>query len=477
VLGRFEPSIVFASYNERRVRLGIASGLAGDQKIIPILGQDLLSLNTEQGPVHLYRLIADRLIAKYRVKPDQLPADYTIADVACAVPAFERDPQLVYSQVATAYRHVLNEQLNGRFPEPIVQLAKIPFFRLFVALTFDDLLERAIKLERRTDLHVIANEQHEVPDLTDQQKASGVPIVFRMMGITTSEAGYALTDEDMLEFMFHLHSPLRRPKRLIDELCQNHLLVIGAGFPDWVTRFFLRATRGQLERLRHDRKKFQIIVDHHVSSDAKLSAFLERFARNTLVYTEGDPAAFVAELYGRCSARGLLDIAPQKVAAVPIQTREPEIFLSYASEDRQLAVSVRDQLAEKGFSVWFDKNATPETGIKAGEDWEARIRSMIRRCEIFIPLLSPNSLTVQPGVVRREWCWAVERLPDYYGTNRSFIAPLIVDNCDPDDVGLPDTFRRLEIKRLVQGRVAEDFVMMLDRELREAKRNQRQQAN
>jgi hypothetical protein len=62
----------------------------------------------------------------------------------------------------------------------------------------------------------------------------------------------------------------------------------------------------------------------------------------------------VAELYGRCSARGLLDVAPQKVAAVPIQTREPEIFLSYASEDRQLAVSVRDQLAEKGFSVWFD---------------------------------------------------------------------------------------------------------------------------
>ena len=73
-----------------------------NQKIIPVLGQDLLNLNTEQGPVHLYRLIADRLIAKYRVKSDQLPADYTIADVACAVPAFERDPQLVYSQVANA---------------------------------------------------------------------------------------------------------------------------------------------------------------------------------------------------------------------------------------------------------------------------------------------------------------------------------------------------------------------------------------
>jgi hypothetical protein len=39
-----------------------------------------------------------------------------------------------------------------------------------------------------------------------EQKTSSLPIIFRMMGITTSEAGYALTDEDMLEFVFHLHS-------------------------------------------------------------------------------------------------------------------------------------------------------------------------------------------------------------------------------------------------------------------------------
>jgi len=116
-------------------------------------------------------------------------------------------------------------------------------------------------------------------------------------------------------------------------------------------------------------------------------------------------------------------------------------------------------------------------GIKAGEDWEAKIRFMIKRCEIFIPLLSENSLVDQPGVVRREWCWAVERLPDFYGTRRSFIAPLIVDHCDPDGAGVPYEFRRLEIKRLTRGRLEDDFVMMLDQQLREAKRNQRQQAN
>jgi hypothetical protein len=60
--------------------------------------------------------------------------------VACAVPDFGKDPQLVYSQVATAYKFVVNEQINGKLPEPIEQLARIPFFRLFVALTFDDLL-------------------------------------------------------------------------------------------------------------------------------------------------------------------------------------------------------------------------------------------------------------------------------------------------------------------------------------------------
>ena len=64
-----------------------------------------------------------------------------------------------------------------------------------------------------------------------------------------------------------------------------------------------------------------------------------------------------------------------------------EIFLSYASEDRELAEQVQLALAGSGHHVFYDKESLP-----AGNDYHARIRSAVQRADIFVFLISPNSV-------------------------------------------------------------------------------------
>ena len=66
------------------------------------------------------------------------------------------------------------------------------------------------------------------------------------------------------------------------------------------------------------------------------------------------------------------------------------IFLSYASEDRDLADQVQLALGGVGHQVFFDRESLPAAG-----DYHARIRSAVDQSEVFVFLISPDS--VAPG--------------------------------------------------------------------------------
>lgn len=60
-----------------------------------------------------------------------------------------------------------------------------------------------------------------------------------------------------------------------------------------------------------------------------------------------------------------------------------DVFLSFASEDRQIAEQVQLALTGAGHHVFFDKESLP-----AGGDYHARIRNAIAQSEIFVCLVS-----------------------------------------------------------------------------------------
>ena len=65
-----------------------------------------------------------------------------------------------------------------------------------------------------------------------------------------------------------------------------------------------------------------------------------------------------------------------------------QIFLSYASEDRERAEEIQLALVNSGNQVFFDKTSLP-----AGGDYHSRIQIAVQSSDIFVFLISPNSVT------------------------------------------------------------------------------------
>jgi formylglycine-generating enzyme required for sulfatase activity len=63
------------------------------------------------------------------------------------------------------------------------------------------------------------------------------------------------------------------------------------------------------------------------------------------------------------------------------------LFLSYASQDRAAAESIRQALAAQGHDIFFDREDLP-----AGASFDDRIRDAIGGCDLFVVLISPDTV-------------------------------------------------------------------------------------
>jgi len=76
------------------------------------------------------------------------------------------------------------------------------------------------------------------------------------------------------------------------------------------------------------------------------------------------------------------------------------IFISYSSKDRDRVTSLADDLQVLGHEVWFDGELTRAGGQK----WWSNILDNLRRSDVFIFALTPNSLASDP--CKREYRYA-----------------------------------------------------------------------
>lgn len=80
------------------------------------------------------------------------------------------------------------------------------------------------------------------------------------------------------------------------------------------------------------------------------------------------------------------------------------VFLSYASQDAEVAQRICAVLRQAGLEVWIDQSE-----LRGGDAWDTSIRRQIRECALFIPLISLNTNTRSEGYFRLEWKLAVDR--------------------------------------------------------------------
>ena len=138
------------------------------------------------------------------------------------------------------------------------------------------------------------------------------------------------------------------------------------------------------------------------------------------------------------------------------------IFLSYASQDAEVARRLCDALRAVGLDVWFDQSA-----LRGGDAWDASIRRQIKECALFVPIISANTQVREEGYFRLEWKLAVDR-SHLMAEDRAFLLPVVIDATIDANARVPEKFREVQWTHLPAGDASAAFAERVQRLLRGA---------
>jgi hypothetical protein len=411
------------------------------RKVIPVIGEELLQVEIEGKTVPLYNWMAKRLASELDVPASELPSPASLNDVACRYLArSDSNRNSVYMRLWI----IMDEaKANLRAPMPLRQLAEITDFNLFLTTTFDSLMESALNEIRKKESESFTYSPTDRQDLP-AGKDHLPPTVYHLFGTLDVSPTYAVSREDLLEWIYAMESQ-SRPKNLFDELRQNYLLILGAQFSDWLPWFLrLRVEK----RLSETRDWFEYLADSQMDESADI-VFLRHFSKQTKRY-EGGAVKFVEELWTRWTKNRPTLPGPPSLPLPPEPPRGA-IFVSYASEDLDAAKKLKVGLDSTELEVWFDK-----AELQGGDAFALKITNNINRCSFFLPLISQNSVGKRDRFFIKEWNCALERAKGYL-EDQIFIIPVVIDQTNINAAAVPDQFRNKQVVHLPGGEATLDF--------------------
>ena len=308
---------------------------------------------------------------------------------------------------------------NQEIEPSLMQLLQLRCFRLVLATSIDPYLEIAME-------KVWGKGNFEVVQIEDAQQLFK-PVTFDEFGVTKptlcyvfgkvnanislSENHFVLSENDAMEKIsnwFENH----KNNRFLKYVRNFRLLSIGCQFDDWMFRFFWFLLRGRVGTEADG----QVAVE--VTDDDKLKHYLEQ----EKVKVFASARSFMQEACKHISKAADVKFLPRK---------ENGVFISYAHEDRYIALPLFERLHAAGINVWID-----EEKLESGAEYEQRIRRAINTCRIFMPILSSQvksdltSHNIESRWYRQEWQWIQNRYDDETNINdaASFkVIPFVVD--------------------------------------------------
>lgn len=133
------------------------------------------------------------------------------------------------------------------------------------------------------------------------------------------------------------------------------------------------------------------------------------------------------------------------------------VFLSYASQDAEVARRICEALQAGHIEVWFDQSE-----LRGGDAWDLQIRKQIHDCALFIPIISASSQARSEGYFRLEWKLAVERT-HLMSERMAFLVPVVTDDTSDAAADVPPKFREVQWTRLPGGETSPTFVDRVSR--------------
>lgn len=199
--------------------------------------------------------------------------------------------------------------------------------------------------------------------------------VYHIFGESTAGKPICGIDEwQILKYLKSLYSTDYAPKNLMARLNDNQnrgtLLFLGNNAPDWLFRFILLPMYPAI--LDQEGNGFYLNGNH------QLDDHLERFLKDISFETEDEMVAVLKKAVSK------LPSSNTKKDRIR-HNKKFDFFLSYASEDKEYALQLKDILEYHGLNVWFD-----DSEIKDGAYWQRIIHEGIEDTAIFLPLISAS---------------------------------------------------------------------------------------
>ncbi len=305
--------------------------------------------------------------------------------------------------------------------EDYIKLASINKFKFYINTGPDNFLLDAFKKLNDRQPKFIASQLLESNNnntlIDDPSEFS--PVVFNIFGsIMDGSNGNncAITDENYIELIVKLQEESNKQNScfytLFNFFRPTNLLIIGSSFPDWLMRFLIRLISSR----RYTQSNQKLISDTQTLGKTEFANFLKQY-NGQVITQQGVPFAsagdFVNALYQNV-------YGPKPVAAPRYKEK---VFISFISDDRNIAQMLNKAFKEKGVDTFFDGDE-----VFAGTNFENVIKPALQACDYFLPVITTNSITDPINVKRyvyKEWMLANFRkvTKEDTGEEATFIKP------------------------------------------------------
>jgi hypothetical protein len=411
-------------------------GFIADGDLTPIIGKELYTFKENGILMPLEDLLSKKILESYNCT-DQPPLS-----LSNAVKYLVHLKEVKSIDLIRKLKSIVKE-INLEFPvmEAFLGIDKLNYF--INTTVYNNVLDKKLGDQKKQHANTINFSMNEPFSDSENLDKLTEPFIFNVFGSLLETVDPALSEDDMLEFIGSFKEKMKDATNIINALKNKNLLFIGCSFPDWIVRFLLRQLSN--EPLTEWGTKRNIIVVND-QSDLRKSQF--EFLHNYDVVTyERNTDDFVHELVDRWKKR-----APQNV-------KSRMVFLSYTVKDKEAVETLKKNIETIGnVTCWYDNRE-----IVAGDDFKTEIAKNIKSADLFIPLISGNSLMHKDGYVQLEWFTAdnVNTFRKIDGNMSKYLMPIVIDDTNPYDANVPKYFSELSIGKVPAGNPDPSFLLAL----------------
>lgn len=410
--------------------------MISDRVLTPVLGKEMYQFS-DKGELHSI----DSHVSKLLFEQNKITGQEATS-LTQAVDFLEYEKNQKTMEVIRKLKSIMKEMSTADFPL-LNEFLKIKDLGYFVnTAVYNHVLEEKIEKSRDKKVESINFSLRDGPvkDSVDPEKIIE-PFVFNVFGSLLNTIDPALTEEDMLEYIGFFKEKISGATNIVNALKNKNLLFLGCEFPEWMMRFSLRLLSSEPMHEWGNSRSIYIINN---KSEYRENLYKAMKNYNIITY-EGNTYEFIQELTKRWKQKN------------PNAEKNKIVFLSYTRADTEAVENIKKGIEQIGnITCWYDKRE-----LEPGDDWREKIVVNIRKADLFIPLISVNSLEHQDGYVQKEWSQGVNEwvFRNHDKKDGKYLIPVVIDDSRLYSEKITSFFdSKINITKVVQGNPDTEFL-------------------